>query len=65
MTTILAEFLHAKNECKDRKKVYERRLDVKVKQSKQQKKQIQEIYKEHTDKSYRHAVGMLIDKNKN
>jgi hypothetical protein len=64
MTAILAKFLHAKNECKDRKKVYEQRLDIKVKRSKQQKKQIQEIYKECTDMSYGHAVGIPMDNSK-
>ena len=64
MTAILAKFLHAKNERKDRKKVYERRLDIKVKRSKQQKKQIQEIYKERTDMSYGHAVGIPMDNSK-
>jgi hypothetical protein len=45
MTSSLAKFLTKKQDRKVSKKVYERRLDVKVAWPKKQKKQLQEIYK--------------------
>jgi hypothetical protein len=58
MTASLAKFLNKKQNRKVSKKVYKRRLDVKVARSKKQKKQLQEIYKERTDTSYGHAVAL-------
>ncbi len=58
MTTGLAKFLNAKQEKKNKKGTYVKRLDVKIARLKTQKKQLQDIYKERTDTSYGHAVAL-------
>jgi len=63
MTTVLARFLHAKQKQKETKQTYKQWLDVKVSWLKPQKKALQEIYKECTDASYGHAVGLSIINN--
>jgi hypothetical protein len=58
MTMGLAAFLKTKQNKKEKKGTYRKRLDVKIARSKIQKKQLQDIYKERTDNSYGHAVAL-------
>jgi predicted RNA methylase len=58
MTVGLEFFLKTKQEKKITKGNYRKRLEVKVARSKMQKKQLHDIYKEHADTSYGHAVAL-------
>jgi len=64
MTNVLGSFLKWKELEKERKKTYQQRFDVKIRRSKSQKKALQDIYKERTDVSYGHAVGLPMNNNK-
>jgi len=64
MTPVWSRFLHSKKKEKEWKKNYQQWFDVKVRRSKSQKKALQEIYKEHTDVSYGHAIGLPVNNKK-
>jgi hypothetical protein len=64
MTPGLANFLNGKQKRKIQKRMYIRRLEVRIAWSKSQKKQLQEIYKERTNTSYGHGVALTEITNK-
>ena len=61
MTPTLARFLEQKETKKITKRKYDRRVDVKVKRSRKQKKQWLEVYKERTDQSYGPGVAVITE----
>jgi translation initiation factor 1 (eIF-1/SUI1) len=64
MTVPLTDFLEGKVTKKTKKKKYQQRREVKVKCSKEQKKQQQDIYEEQTDTSYGRGVSVVTDLSK-
>jgi len=64
MTKVLSLYFDKKQHRKETKQIYKRWIDVKVRRSKGQKKALQEIFKEPTDESYGHAVGLPVRSNK-
>jgi hypothetical protein len=58
MTPILSRYLDRKDYVKNRKRKYQRKLDVKMARSRNQKKSRQEVFNERTDNSYGAGVGL-------
>jgi hypothetical protein len=61
MTSLLSNYLERRDGKKERKRKFQQRFDVKVRWSKQQNKQREEIYKECTDISYGPGVAVITE----
>jgi len=55
----LTQYLHLRDKRKEMKRQYVRKVEVKVRRSKQQKKTREEVLRERTDKSYGPGVGLM------
>jgi len=64
MTKCLLWFQQGKEDKKEFKRTYQRRLDVKAQRSKKQKKSIELVLKECIDNSYGPGIGLNAELNK-
>jgi hypothetical protein len=58
MSTTLLKFLQGREDKKEVKRRYQRRLDIKAHRSKKQKKSIEQVLKERVDNSYGPGIGL-------
>jgi hypothetical protein len=54
----LQHYLRCQDRKRERRRIYKRKFDVKLKQSRQQKQTHEEVFHEHTDNSYGPGVGL-------
>jgi hypothetical protein len=54
----LSQYLCCQDRKRERRRIYERKFDVKLKQGRQQKWTHDEVFHEHTDNSYGPGVGL-------